>query len=100
MRPLAVLVGILMGTAAAISLGLSMVWVVYLILGSEYAQLRAEREPLLQAVALFIPLTALAALSFVGQVRHAPWRHWPLAGIALWLALLVWVYWPREAAMY
>ena len=28
----------------AISLGLSMVWVVYLILGPEYAQLRAERD--------------------------------------------------------
>lgn len=99
MRPLAVLVGILMGTAAAISLGLSMVWVVYLILGPDYAQLRAERAPLLQAVALFVPLTALAALSFAGELRRAAWRHWPMAGILLWLTLLTWVYWPRETGM-
>jgi hypothetical protein len=95
MRPLTVLIGFLLGTAAAIAIGLTMVWVVFLILGPEYARLRAEREPLLQAIGLFIPLTALSALGFVGQLRRTAWRRWPLAGLVVWLALLVWVYWPE-----
>lgn len=98
MRPLAVLIGILMGSAGAIALGLTMVWVVYLILGPEFSQLDAERTPLLHAIGLFTPLTALAALSFAGQLRRARWRRWPLTAMALWLALVVWAYWPQGAS--
>ncbi len=95
MRPLAVLIGILLGTAGAIALGLTLVLAVFLILGPDYAQLKAERLPLLQAMGLFIPLTALAGAGFVGQVRLTPWRRWALVAIVAWLALVVWVYWPR-----
>jgi len=95
MRPLAVLIGFLMGTSAAITVGLTMVWVVYLILGPEYGQLQAERKPLLQAIGLFAPLTALAVASFVGQLRRTSGRRWPLVGVVVWLSLVAWVYWPR-----
>lgn len=95
MRPLAVLIGILMGTAASIAFGLALVLAVFLILGPEYAQLKAERGPLLQAVGLFTPLTALAAFSFIGQLRQTTWRRWPLAALVAWLVLIVLIYWPR-----
>ncbi len=95
MRPLAVLIGFLLGSSAAIAIGLSMVWVVFLILGSEYTQLEAERGPLLRAIGLFIPLTVLAALGFVGQLRRTPWRRWPLLALVGWFGLVAWVYWPE-----
>lgn len=95
MRPLAVLIGILMGTSASIAFGLAMVLAVFLILGPDYTQLKAERGPLLQAVGLFTPLTAFSAAAFIGQLRQTAWRRTPLVAVALWLALIVWVYWPR-----
>ena len=44
-------------------------------------------------VAIFAGLTALAAVSFIGQARERPWRRW--AQVAMWGALagLVALYW-------
>lgn len=84
-----------MGTAASIALGLTCVLAVFLILGPDYSQLKAERVPLLQAVGLFTPLTVLAAFSFLGQLRETRWRRWALAALTVWLALIFWIYWPR-----
>ncbi len=95
MRPLAVLIGIVMGSAVAIALGLGMVLIVFLILADEHAELGAEFAPLLRAAALFTLLAAAAAASFVGELRVRRWRRFALAAMVGSLALVTWVYWPR-----
>ena len=95
MRPLAVLIGIVMGSAVAIAVGLGMVLIIFLILAGEHAELEAEFRPLLRAVGLFTLLSAVAATSFVGELRATRWRRFALAALAGSLALVTWVYWPR-----
>lgn len=95
MRPLAVLIGIVMGSAVAIAVGLGMVLIIFLILAGEYAELEAEYGRLLRAVGLFALLSGVAATSFVGELRVKRWRHFALAALIGSLALVIWVYWPR-----
>lgn len=96
MRPLAVLIGILMGSAVAIVLGLGMVLIIFLILSGEHSELDAEFPALLRAVGLFALLAATAIASFVGELRLTRWRRVALAATLASLALVGWVYWPRE----
>lgn len=95
MRPLAVLIGIVMGSAVAIAVGLGMVLIIFLILADEHAQLEAEFTPLLRAVGLFALLSAAAGASFLGELRATPWRRLAQAALLGSLALVTWVYWPR-----
>ncbi len=85
MRPLTVLTGIVLGSAAATTFGLAATMVVFAILANEHPQFRAELPQLAAYLAVFIALTALAALGFVGLARQRPWRGWAQA--AMWLAL-------------
>jgi hypothetical protein len=95
MRPLAVLIGIVMGSAVSLAVGLALTWVVFLFLPDQEARLAPEKGPLMQAVALFTLMAVVAAVSFLGELRSRGWR--PLAHAALVVALgaAVWVYWPR-----
>jgi hypothetical protein len=95
MRPLTVLIGIILGSTVAIALGLTMVLIVFLILGNQEPQLRAEFRPLLQSAAVFTGLALVAAASFAGSLRRLHWRRWAIG--ALWAALIfvTWLYWPR-----
>jgi hypothetical protein len=95
MRPLAVLIGIVMGSAVSLAVGLALTWVVFQFLPEEGGVWAAEERPLVQAVALFTLLAAVATASFVGEVRSRPWRRLAQAGLVLVLGLAVWVYWPR-----
>jgi len=97
MRPLTVLLGIVMGSTAAIALGLAMVLIIFLILSDEHAELRAEYGPLLRSTVLFTLLAGAAIASFVGELRSRPWRRVAQAALVLGLAAAVWVYWPRAA---
>jgi hypothetical protein len=93
LRPLTVLTGIVLGSSAATTFGLGATLVVFLVLSGETPQFREELPLLAGYLAIFVGLTALAALSFVGQARARPWRRW--AQVALWAALagLAGVYW-------
>lgn len=93
MRPLTVLTGIVLGSAAATTFGLSATLVVFLVLSGEHPQFRAELPLLALYLAIFVGLTALAAASFVGLARQRPWRGWAQA--AMWAALagLAALYW-------
>lgn len=82
MRPLTVLTGILLGSAAATTFGLAATFVIYLVLAGEEPQLRAELPLLTRYFALFAGLTALAACGFIGLLRERPWRWWAQA--AMW----------------
>lgn len=93
MRPLTVLTGIVLGSAAATTFGLSATLVVFLVLSGEHPQFRAELPMLALYLAIFVGLTAVAAASFVGLARQRPWRGWAQA--AMWAALagLAALYW-------
>lgn len=82
MRPLAILTGFVLGTAASITLSLAVVGLIFTILAPEYEQVRAEIRPFLTTAGLFLCLTVAAALSFVSMLRELPWR-W-LAQGAMW----------------
>lgn len=93
MRPLTVLTGIVLGSSAATTFGLGATLVVFLVLSGEVPEFRAELPKLAVYVVLFIGLTALAGVSFVGQAKNRPWRRW--AQGAMWGALagLAALYW-------
>lgn len=95
MRPLAVLIGIVMGSAVSLAVGLALTWVVFLFLPDQEARLAPERGPLMQAVALFTVMAAMAATSFIGELRRRPWRPVAHLGLVATLGVAIWVYWPR-----
>jgi O-antigen ligase len=92
-RPLTVLTGIVLGSSAATTFGLGATLVVFLVLSGEVPEFRAELPMLAVYLLLFIGLTALAGVSFVGLAKNRPWRRW--AQGALWgaLAVLAALYW-------
>lgn len=94
MSPLAVLTGIIMGSAVTISLGLAMVLVVFMILSGEHPRLTAEYGTLLRSFGLFFLLALCAAYAFVGQLRRHAWRWY--AQSATWIAIagIAVYYWP------
>lgn len=94
MKPLAVLIGIVMGSAVSLAVGLFMTWIVILLLPEYADRFAAERAPLIKAIVLFTVLSAVAGASFYGEIRARRWRfpaHLALLAV-LWLA--VWTYWP------
>jgi len=95
MRPLAMLIGIVMGSTLSISIALLLTGIVFLLLPEYADRLAAERVPLLRALALALLLTALAAASFVGEIRARGWRLAAHSALIAGLLLAGWVYWPR-----
>ena len=85
MRPLTVLTAIVLGSSVATTFGLGAALIVFLVLSSETPRFRAELPLLAVYVAIFAGLTALAAVSFIGQARATAWRHWATG--AMWAAL-------------
>lgn len=93
MRPLTVLTGIVLGSSAATTFGLGATLIVFLVLSNETPQFREELPLLAGYLAIFVGLTAMAGISFIGLARDRPWRHWAQA--AMWgsLAGLIALYW-------
>ena len=86
MRPLTVLTGIVLGSSAATTFGLGATLIVFLVLSGETPQFREELPLLAGYLAIFVGLTAVAGVSFIGQARERPWRGW--AQVAMWGALV------------
>lgn len=93
MRPLTVLTGIVLGSSVATTFGLGATLVVFLVLAGEVPEYRSELPLLARYLALFVGLTAVAGVSFIGVARERPWRLW--AQLAMWGALagLAALYW-------
>jgi hypothetical protein len=89
-----VLIGIIMGSAVALSVALSMTAIVFLLLPEYSVRLAAERLPLTKGLLWSWTLAAVAGTSFIGELRQRRWR-WPaellLAAI---LTTLLSLYWP------
>ncbi len=85
MRPLTVLTAIVLGSSVATTFGLGATLIVFLVLSGETPRFREELPLLAVYVAIFVALTTIAAVSFIGQVRQASWRHWAVG--AMWGAI-------------
>lgn len=94
MRPLTVLIGIVMGSAVSLAVGLLLTWIVLLFLPEYAEELAEEQRPLMLAIALFTLIAGTAATSFYGEIRERRWRWAAHAVTAMFLTLTVWNYWP------
>ncbi|MEL7537484.1 MAG: hypothetical protein AAFZ58_17440 [Pseudomonadota bacterium] len=94
MRPLTVLTGIVLGSAFSIAFGLGVVWLIFVIIGSDQPIVADEVGAIGPIMAMFSLLTAISATSFVAQLRV--WRYRWIWQLAMWLGLLGigWYFWP------
>jgi hypothetical protein len=95
MRPLTVLIGIVMGSAVSLAVGLLLTWITLLFLPEYAAQLTQERAPLAEAIAVFTLISAASGVSFYAEIRERRWRLAAHAATVAFLGLAVWLYWPR-----
>ncbi len=95
MTPQAVLMGIIMGSAVTISIGLAMVLVVFLLMGGEYPALAREYGALLTSFGLFLALAFISSYSFLGVLRRTPWSRVAQGATWLMIAALSFHYWPK-----
>jgi hypothetical protein len=84
-RPAVVVLGFVLGSAAAITFALAGTSIVFFVLRDDYPRLEAELVPLLRSVVLFAVLTAAAAGSFYGELTVRGWRR--IAHVALLVVL-------------
>jgi hypothetical protein len=94
MRPMAVLIGIIMGSAIALTVSLSMSAVVFVLLPEYAVRLASERMPLLRGLLWSWSLAGVASASFIGELRQRRWRFGTEAVLAAMLTALLIVYWP------
>ncbi|HKT73792.1 MAG TPA: hypothetical protein VJQ47_12950 [Steroidobacteraceae bacterium] len=94
MRPFTVLLGIAMGSAVSLAVGLAMTGIVIALLPQAAARFAPERGPLLLAIAIFTLLSAATATSFYGELRSRSWRLAAHLATGAALALAIGVYWP------
>ena len=95
MSPLAVLTGIVMGSAVTITLGLAMVLAVFLILAGDYPRPALELRRLVESLALFLVLATVSGSAFWAVLFRRQWLWYAQAG--MWLAVLGLglYYWPK-----
>jgi len=96
MRPAVVVLGFILGSAAAITFALMGTLVVFIVLRSEYPRLEGELKPLLISGGLFSLLTIAAGSSFYGEIKQRGWRRlaWPVLFVVL-AVVAVYHAWPR-----
>jgi hypothetical protein len=83
MRPAVVVLGFVLGSAAAITFALAGTTIVFLALRSDYPRLDDELRPLLISVGLFASLTGAAGASFYGLLKERRWRRAALAALVV-----------------
>lgn len=94
MHPLAMLLGIVMGSAVSITVALTLTLVVFMFLPEYADRIGEEFPPLLSALAGSAFMAALAGVAFVGELRAARWRR-PLQGLLFgFVVVFLWWYWP------
>ena len=96
MRPAVVVLGFVLGSAAAITFALAGTTIVFITLRSEYPRLEDELQPLLINAAMFSLLTLAAGSSFYAELKERPWRRVALATlIVVLVAVAAYLAWPR-----
>lgn len=87
MSPLAVLTALILGSAVAISFGLSAVLVIFWIIRNDSEQIGVEIGRLPLYCAMFLALAAVSAAALYSLMKNLAWLWRAQAG--MWLALLV-----------
>ena len=90
MQPIAIITGILLGTSLSIGLGLSVVLLLFSILIDEHPRLSSEFPALLASAGIFVVMTAICAISFVGILRHRSWRWY--SQVVMWSGVVMTVF--------
>lgn len=94
MRPLAVIIGILLGSCLAITVSLAAVLFVFVVLGDDYPRLQHEFIPLRNSLFIFLGMTIISGLSFYSVIIRHKARYWALAIMLIGLAATTWYYLP------
>lgn len=94
MHPLTVVTGILLGSAASIALGLSVVMLMFFLLSGKHPQLASEVAPLTASTVIFLGMTVICAASFISLVKQLRWWWVPQAAMWAGLGLVVLYYLP------
>jgi hypothetical protein len=94
-RPLAIFLGIAMGSAVSLFAGIAMTSAVFLLLPEYRTRLGGEQGPLMVALAWSTALTVTSSVAFVGEVRARTWRRPVQLVLVGVLGGMVWHYWPR-----
>jgi uncharacterized membrane protein YfcA len=98
MRPGVVVLGFVLGSAAAITFALLGTMIVFVALRAEYPRLDSELRPLLISAALFSLLTVAAASSFYGHLKARRWRRVALVALlTILVAVAAYHAWPSLA---
>ncbi len=94
MKPFTIILGILLGSLAAIAFGLGVVALVFALIQDDSGRLASETPSLLESTGIFTLLAVICAAAFFGTLRRRSWRFAVLA--ILWLGLLLTGrhYWP------
>jgi arginine exporter protein ArgO len=90
MQPIAIITGILLGTSLSIGLGLSVVLLLFSILMDDHPRLASEFPALLASAGIFVVMTAICAISFVGILRHRSWRWY--SQVVMWSGVVMTVF--------
>lgn len=96
MRPLAVLLGIVMGSTVSVAMGLAMTLVVFLFVPEYSARVDAEFAPLLQSLGVTVLLAVAAVASFYGELRSSRWRRGAQAALVVLLVTVALTALPRS----
>jgi hypothetical protein len=94
LKPLAVLLGIVAGSAVALAVSLGMTGIVFLLLPEYSGRIASEKLPLLVGLAWSWSLALAAGASFLGEIRAASWRRPVQMVLIAILTALAWRYWP------
>lgn len=95
MRPLAVLLGIVTGSAVAVAVALGMTAIVFLLLPEYHARIDPERLSLYRGLAWSWSMALVGSAGFIGEVRARPWRRVPQLLLLTMVLVLASIYWPR-----
>lgn len=96
MRPTAVLIAIVFGSAAAISFGLMGTSVIFLVLKSDHPQFERELRPLLVSCVWFLTLSGCSGAALYSTLKGLRWKIYAQALMALAFVAVVLAYWPER----
>jgi hypothetical protein len=93
-KPLAVLLSIVTGSALALAVSLAMTGIVFVLLPEYSARLAPEHLPLIKGLAWSWALVGVSAAGLIGELKSRSWRRTPQLLLLAMLAILAWRYWP------
>ncbi|HYM35333.1 MAG TPA: hypothetical protein VET48_08045 [Steroidobacteraceae bacterium] len=96
MRPTAVLIAIVFGSATAIGFGLITTGVVFAFLQSEQPALARELWPLFVSCLWFVGLATISGTALYSTLKSLRWRVLAQAATVLMLVAVGFAYWPRK----